>query len=76
MKYIITAILIIFLSTSFTNKPTFCDGWKDGYEEGYCDEKNPCVSAVAPACPVPGAGEDTYKGGFKRGFKKGYSDNH
>jgi hypothetical protein len=53
-------------------KTEFCQGFEDGYCEGYKDVKGPfVVCPVPPVCPVPGVGIDTYKGGYNTGFKAG-----
>ena len=74
MKKLIFSAGLIALS-AFNFAPTFCEGWDDGYGEGYCDEMGPCVKPVSPVCPVPRVGEDSYRGGYNRGFKAGYKAN-
>ncbi len=66
-------IAAIFL-TSFTIpvKDDFCDGWAEGYCEGYRDViGQKAVCPVTPVCPVPGVDQNTYKGGYNLGFKAG-----
>lgn len=66
-------ILLFIITTSFTSD--YCDGWEEGYCEGWKDVKGQyTVCPVAPVCPVPEVGKDTYNGGYNRGFKKGISD--
>ncbi len=58
------------------NANNFCEGWSDGYKEGYCYEKGyGCLSPLVPLCPLARIGEDTYKGGYNRGFIQGKRDN-
>lgn len=75
MKKLIISFSVFTLCSFSSPTSDFCKGWDDGYGEGYCDEMGPCVYPVPPACPAPGAGEDSYKGGYNRGFKAGYKAN-
>ena len=56
-----------------TNKlNSFCDGFKEGFEDGYCYNSIGCVTPIAPVCPVPRVTESNdYKGGYQRGFVMG-----
>lgn len=55
-----------------TQQSDFCKGWVDGWCEGWKDVKGQyAVCPVAPICPIPNIGQDTYKGGYNRGFKAG-----
>lgn len=50
----------------------FCEGWEDGYCEGWKDVKGQyAICPVAPICPIPDIGQDSYRGGYNRGFKAG-----
>ncbi len=50
----------------------FCNGWADGYTNGYCHNRGySCVRPVTPVCPVPYAGQTTYSHGYNRGFIAG-----
>ena len=50
----------------------FCEGWKDGYCEGWKDVKGQfAICPLTPLCPLPGIGEDSYRGGYNKGFKAG-----
>lgn len=77
MSIIISAI-ILFASSLFEvnahGNYTFCDGWKDGYKNGYCFKDYTCIAPIAPVCPVPYPGMDTYKDGYNRGFLFGVSE--
>lgn len=70
--FIFLAILFSFTAYSQTG---YCEGWENGYKEGYCYGIIGCVSPVAPVCPVPNIGENSYKDGYNRGLLKGKSDN-
>jgi hypothetical protein len=60
------------ISTTITSK--YCEGWEDGYCEGWKDVKGIyAVCPITPICPIPGIGQDTYKGGYNAGFKAGSS---
>jgi hypothetical protein len=54
----------------------FCAGWEEGYKAGYCYEEYFCMAPVAPICPIPRIGEDTYQGGYNRGFIRGMKDKY
>ncbi len=57
------------------NLSDFCDGWKDGYCEGYRDVKGQfAICPIAPLCPLPYVNQNRYKDGYNRGFKKGTGD--
>lgn len=67
--------LCIFATISFTTN-NYCDGWEDGYCEGYRDvEGQFAICPIPPTCPIPelecGRG---YRCGYNRGFKKGMRD--
>lgn len=49
----------------------FCDGWKDGFEAGYCYPKSDCFTPLTPTCPTQRSGEYSYKHGYNRGFLAG-----
>ena len=76
---IITQFLIITAFTASSQDNTeivcvedFCDGWEDGYCEGWKDVKGQlALCPVAPICPVPDIGQNTYRGGYNKGFKAG-----
>jgi len=82
MRKMILLSFIFLLSTSFVGvsveqnenllKTEFCEGFDDGFCEGYKDVKGQfVVCPVPPVCPVPGVGLDNYKGGYNTGFKAG-----
>ncbi len=51
---------------------TYCKGFKEGYEDGYCYKDFSCIPPIAPLCPIKGINEENnYKGGYQRGFKIG-----
>ena len=55
---------------------SFCEGWEDGYGDGYCYQQEFCnPPAFTPNCPWPKPTETTYKDGYGRGFIKGREDN-
>lgn len=69
-------ILIINLFLIFNNGD-FCEGFENGYADGYCYEKIGCMSPIAPPCPMlKYTDEDSYKGGYNRGFTIGYRAGH
>jgi hypothetical protein len=80
-KLIFILSIILIISTSFSNNTLenlnsdYCDGWNDGFCEGYKDKAGqlkPCPAT--PPCPAILAHEEnTYKFGYNRGFKVGQS---
>ena len=73
---LVTLTSVKSLNISGTVSPTitsdFCQGWEEGYCEGWRDVKGsyaPCP--VTPVCPVAPVGKDTYNGGYNLGFKAG-----
>lgn len=67
-------IILIILLTSFTTNK-YCEGWEDGYIEGYCYENPNCIKPIVPICPIPTVNcSDGYKCGYNRGFSKGKKD--
>lgn len=72
MKTIIL-ILVMFM-TSTTIPSDYCDGWEEGYKEGYCYQVDNCLEPLVPLCPLPLINESTYKHGYNRGFIKGKKD--
>ncbi|MFH1739947.1 MAG: hypothetical protein ABIH23_13130 [bacterium] len=64
-------LLVIVLAAMAVMASGFCDGWKAGYKAGYCYKKFSCISPIAPICPIPAIGEDTWMGGYQRGFLAG-----
>ena len=75
MTFILSAI-ILFVSALFEANAqsgyTFCDGWKAGYEAGYCYNDYYCIPPIAPLCPLPHVGMNTYEHGYNRGFLLGF----
>jgi hypothetical protein len=66
-KILLIIGVIIFFSFS-TNK--YCEGWNDGYKEGWCYERIGCVTPIPPICPVPTVNCNT---GYKCGYNKGFN---
>jgi hypothetical protein len=60
------------LKTAYlTSYGEYCDGWEDGYKEGWCYGKGMgCFDPIVPVCPVPRYNErnDSYRDGYNRGF--------
>ena len=89
---IILTVFSFTVLSSFTNKKiikettnsitiqgeTYCDGWSDGYKDGWCYGKGVgCLSPLVPLCPLRRLNEeDSYKAGYQRGFLRGQHDNN
>lgn len=72
MKNLLIIILIFMLfSSDECAHTTYCDGWEDGYKQGWCYEDNACIEPVVPVCPIPKVGQNTYQDGYNRAFIKG-----
>ena len=66
--------IFTFTSFSFTTVSTdYCDGWEDGYCEGYKDVKGQfSICPITPMCPLANTNCNRgYKCGYNRGFKAG-----
>ena len=80
-NYIIfTFIFFAFITTSFsvpnikekTTQSAFCEGWDEGYCEGWKEIKGALsICPIAPICPIPDIGKNSYKGGYNTGFRAG-----
>jgi hypothetical protein len=66
-------VLLTFLCSDSFAQDRFTDGFKAGYKEGFCYEKQSCVSPPPPPRPTLNASEktDSYQDGYNRGFKMG-----
>lgn len=73
MKYLVT-ILLGCLLISAVSKEDYCDGWKKGYEAGYCYEVQNCIKPIVPVCPIPKLNEKSFQDGYNRGFTVGKSN--
>lgn len=70
---LITIMLTATLSVSAQN-PDYCDGFNDGYKDGFCYADPWCIPPLVPMCPWREFVEPaTYKAGYQRGFLEGKS---
>lgn len=75
IKVIISVILYALMAYNvFANEKTYCDGWREGYREGFCYEIVNCIKPVTPVCPIPKINFNKYKDGYNRGFKQALKD--
>ena len=65
---------MILLLFTVVDDSDFCDGWEDGYVQGYCYQVENCNEPLIPLCPLPEVNEDTFTDGYNRGFLKGLED--
>lgn len=71
-KFFIISLLALFI---VINDSTYCEGWDDGYEAGYCHEIEGCIPPIPPICPIPQPDcNEGYKCGYNRGFAKALKD--
>ncbi|MFQ9314811.1 hypothetical protein [Dysgonomonas mossii] len=73
MKKLVIVILLIISVASVYSQTPYDNGWKKGYQEGYCYQVNGCIPPIAPIPPIPLIGENRndYKAGYQRGFLTG-----
>ena len=80
LKSLSLAILMIIMMSSYayieSNKIStpFCEGWEDGYKEGYCYRIENCLEPLVPQCPLPEIDENGYNDGYNRGFINGLNN--
>ena len=76
----LTLLLFPIISTSFSStndkgisfQTAFCEGWDEGYCEGWKEIKGALsICPIAPICPIPDIGKNSYKGGYNTGFRAG-----
>mgnify|MGYP003631438652 CR=1 FL=1 len=70
-------VLVLTLSAPHLSSITqYCDGWKEGYKEGWCYGIYACATPMIPMCPMVRMNESasSYKDGYNRGFKQGDFD--
>ena len=73
MKKLLIILSVAFVCFSFGTE--YCDGWADGYSAGYCYNSGyACIPRIAPLCPLPKLGKDSYQDGYNRGFLRGMAD--
>lgn len=69
------SIYLISLILSLSTPTKYCEGWEDGYQEGYCHEIVNCIKPIPPVCPVPKIEcDEGYRCGYNRGFERGRKD--
>jgi hypothetical protein len=71
MKTIIILLFVVFGLSTTNNQ--FCDGFTNGYIDGYCYDQpvGICLEPLVPLCPLPRLNRDTYKDGYNTGFVQG-----
>ena len=80
MKKFIKYLFVFTIATTLGALPSiiksdYCDGWENGYEEGWCyNQGYNCLTPLIPLCPLPYLYKETYQDGYNRGFIKGRED--
>lgn len=74
LKWILISLIylnLLFIVFGFSEKKTFCEGFEQGWKDGYCQEDLFCIEPISPICPIPTVGLDQYRHGYSKGFKAG-----
>lgn len=73
MKNRVITMLAVLLVGSFiaVADDTYCDGYRNGYNAGYCYGERYCLKPLRPLCPLPEIGKRDYMDGYNRGFLDG-----
>lgn len=59
---------IFLMSFSFSTNE-YCKGWENGWHNGWKYIMGDFyITPIAPICPIPEIGRDSYKDGYNRGF--------
>lgn len=70
-----TLLIILFSLVLTTTQPSYCDGWEEGYKEGWCyNQIANCLDPITPNCPIPVMYKEEWSDGYNRGFVKGKKD--
>lgn len=60
------------VKTEVSEVSDYCDGWSEGYCEGFKDVKGQyALCPLTPLCPLAELGKERYRDGYNRGFKAG-----
>ena len=74
IRVTLAALLLVVGAGYGFGQSGFCEGWENGYKSGYCYGETYCIPPIAPICPIPRIGEDSYQGGYNRGFVAGINE--
>jgi len=75
ITFIFSLMLLALCGGATTNYTAYCEGWGDGYPDGYCHREFNCIAPITPLCPLRTIEEqNTYKAGYQRGFRRGLKD--
>jgi len=74
-KIMLLVLFLLSMVVGFGYNNEYCEGWNDGYPEGYCYNSGySCMAPMTPMCPMPNYGQDGYNDGYNRGFLRGLRD--
>jgi hypothetical protein len=71
---LLLAIALVIMAYAGRKELMYCDGWRKGYEDGWCFRDVNCMKPVTPVCPIPEINLNTYQDAYNRGFVKGKKD--
>ena len=67
-----TITKVVNIESAEVTATPYCDGWEEGYCEGYKDVKGEwALCPITPICPMAELMKTEYKHGYHRGFKAG-----
>lgn len=65
-----TAVMVTLSSKTVAHTP-YCQGWRQGYINGYCYQDPFCAKPLIPLCPLPSPLFDSKQDGLNDGFIAG-----
>jgi hypothetical protein len=85
MKKLIILLFVVFTTIVYSNEFTvnstetikysdYCNGFKEGWHEGWCSKyisSAGCYSPAPPACPIPPIYRSSYNDGYNDGYRAG-----
>lgn len=70
-KIILTTLALSMYGCCY-GQSDFCQGWNNGYRQGWCyGQGHGCTASYAPPCPPTDYNGSDYTTGYNRGFTQG-----